>query len=142
MSKTSSTTHAQSTKILLAFAAVYIIWGSTYLGIRFAVESIPPFLMAGVRFGSAGAALYLWLRARGAPAPTLRQWRETAVIGALLIGGGNGAVSWAEQTVPSGLTALIIALTPLWFVAIEWMRDAVRPTRMVVAGLVLGLAVV
>ncbi len=140
MSKTSSTTHAQSTKILLAFAAVYIIWGSTYLGIRFAVESIPPFLMAGVRFGSAGAALYLWLRARGAPAPTLRQWRETAVIGALLIGGGNGAVSWAEQTVPSGLTALIIALTPLWFVAIEWMRDAVRPTRMVVAGLVLGLA--
>jgi drug/metabolite transporter (DMT)-like permease len=103
------------------------------------VETIPPFLMAGARFGFAGAVLYAWLRLRGAPAPTRRQWRETAIVGALLIGAGNGAVSWAEQTVPSGLTALIIALTPLWFVAIEWLRDAVRPTREVVLGLVLGL---
>lgn len=131
---------SQTTKVLLAFGAVYVIWGSTYLGIRFAVETIPPFLMAGTRFATAGALLYLWLRARGAPSPTPRQWRETAIIGALLIGGGNGAVSWAEQTVPSGLAALIIALTPLWFVAIEWLRDGVRPTRLVVLGLLLGLA--
>ncbi|MDX9757520.1 MAG: drug/metabolite exporter YedA [Bacteroidota bacterium] len=135
----SAADRGQTTKVLMAFAAVYVIWGSTYLGIRFAVETIPPFLMAGARFAIAGAVLYAWLRMRGAPPPTRRQWRETAIVGALLIGAGNGAVSWAEQTVPSGLTALIIALTPLWFVAIEWRRDAVRPTREVVLGLVLGL---
>ena len=139
LNTSSPSTGGQTTKVILAFAAVYVIWGSTYLGIRFAVETIPPFLMAGARFGFAGAVLYAWLRLRGAPAPTRRQWRETAIVGALLIGGGNGAVSWAEQTVPSGLTALIIALTPLWFVGIEWMRHAVRPSREVVLGLVLGL---
>lgn len=131
-------TRGHSTKVLLAFAAVYVIWGSTYLGIRFAVETIPPFLMAGVRFLIAGGLLYGWLRARGAPAPSVTQWRAAAIIGALLIGVGNGAVSWAEQTVPSGLTALIIALTPLWFVSIEWFQNAIRPTREVVIGLALG----
>lgn len=133
---TSSSGH--STKVLLAFAAVYVIWGSTYLGIRFAVETIPPFLMAGVRFFIAGSVLYLWLRLRGVPGPTVRQWKSMSVVGLLLIGVGNGAVSWAEQTVPSGLTALIIALTPLWFVSIEWFQHAIRPTREVVIGLALG----
>ena len=134
----STSTSGHSTKVLLAFAAVYVIWGSTYLGIRFAVETIPPFLMAGVRFFIAGSALYLWLRLRGVPGPTVRQWKSMSVVGLLLIGVGNGAVSWAEQTVPSGLTALIIALTPLWFVSIEWFQHAIRPTREVVIGLALG----
>jgi drug/metabolite transporter (DMT)-like permease len=132
-------TDASSTKIILAFAAVYVIWGSTYLGIRFAIETIPPFLMAGVRFFLAGAGLYAWLRLRGAPPPSAGQWRAMSVIGFLLIGIGNGAVSWAEQTVPSGLTALIIALTPLWFVSIEWFQHAIRPSLEVVLGLALGL---
>ncbi len=129
----------QTTKIVLAFAAVYIVWGSTYLGIRFAVETIPPFLMAGTRFFIAGAGLYLWLRLRGVKGPTRSQWKSAAIIGFLLIGGGNGAVSWAEQTVPSGLTALIIALIPLWFVVIEWMQHSIRPSLEVVLGLALGL---
>lgn len=128
-----------STKILLAFVAVYLVWGSTYLGIRFAVETIPPFLMAGTRFIIAGLVLYGVLRVRGAAAPTLPQWRAMAIIGTLLIAGGNGAVSWAEQTVPSGLTALIIALIPLWFVIIEWLQTSIPPSRGVVIGLVLGL---
>ncbi|MBE0644725.1 MAG: drug/metabolite exporter YedA [Bacteroidetes bacterium] len=139
MRKSTSTPHSQSTKILLAFAAVYVIWGSTYLGIRFAIETIPPFLMAGARFFIAGAVLFLWLRLRGVPGPTARQWRSMAIIGFLLIGAGNGAVSWAEQTLPSGLTALIIALIPLWFVTIEWFQNAIRPTLEVVLGLALGL---
>lgn len=127
-----------STRIYLAFAAVYLIWGSTYLAIRFAVETIPPFMMAGTRFLLAGAVLYLSLRLRGVPAPTMGQWRSMSVIGILLIGAGNGAVSWAEQTVPSGLTALIIALIPLWFVAIEWFQHAIKPTKEVAIGLALG----
>jgi drug/metabolite transporter (DMT)-like permease len=139
MMNPSATHYGQTTKVLLAFAAVYIIWGSTYLGIRFAIETIPPFLMAGTRFFIAGAALYLWLRLRGAPGPSMRQWRSMTIVGLLLIGVGNGAVSWAEQTVPSGLTALIIALTPLWFVCIEWFQHAIRPTVEVVLGLALGL---
>ncbi len=126
-------------KILLAFAAVYIIWGSTYLAIMFAVDTIPPFVMAGVRFFSAGAGLYLWLRLRGAPKPSMSQWRSMTIIGFLLIGIGNGTVSWVEQTLPSGLTALIIALTPFWFVSIEWIQNAIRPTREVLIGLALGL---
>ncbi|MCB2206301.1 drug/metabolite exporter YedA [bacterium] len=131
---------SQSTKILLAFLAVYVVWGSTYLAIRFAVETIPPFLMAGVRFFIAGAVLYAWLRVRGTAAPTVAQWKSMSIVGILLIAGGNGAVSWAEQTVPSGLTALIIALIPLWFVIIEWVKDAHRPSWQVALGLALGFA--
>ncbi|MFZ1730867.1 MAG: EamA family transporter [Bacteroidota bacterium] len=137
--KPASAGTSQTTKIILAFAAVYIIWGSTYLGIRFAVETIPPFLMAGTRFFIAGAGLYLWLRMRGVAGPTRPQLKSAAIIGFLLIGGGNGAVSWAEQTLPSGLTALLIALIPLWFVAIEWVQDGIRPSLKVVLGLALGL---
>lgn len=128
-----------STKIVFAFGAVYLVWGSTYLGIRFAVETIPPFLMAGTRFVIAGLVLYAVLRLRGAAAPTLPQWRAMAIVGILLIAVGNGAVSWAEQTVPSGLTALIIALIPLWFVIIEWFQTATPPKSGVVTGLALGL---
>ncbi|MCZ7554979.1 MAG: EamA family transporter [Bacteroidia bacterium] len=131
---------ASRAKVLLAFAIVYLVWGSTYLGIRFAIETIPPFIMAGVRFFAAGAILYLWLRFRGAPGPSKAQWRSMSVVGFLLIGIGNGTVSWVELTLPSGLTALIIALTPFWFVSLEWMQNAIRPTREVIVGLLLGLS--
>jgi len=95
-------------KIAAAFAAIYIIWGSTYLGIRFAIETIPPFLMAGVRFLLAGAMLYGWARVRGAPRPLRVHWRSAAIIGALLLLGGNGGVTWGEQHIASGLAALLV----------------------------------
>lgn len=129
---------APRSRILLAFAAVYVIWGSTYLGIRYAVETIPPFFMAASRFLAAGAVLYVGLRLRGAPRPTAGQWKSAAITGFLMLLMGNGAVSWAEQHVPSGVTALVIAITPLWFVSIEWAQHSIRPSRAVVAGLLLG----
>jgi drug/metabolite transporter (DMT)-like permease len=128
-------------KLVLAFLAVYIIWGSTYLAIRFGVESMPPFLMASVRFAIPGVALVWWRRARGAPAPTLPHWRSAAIVGALLLLGGNGIVTWAEQWVPSGLTALLIASVPLWMGVMNWMIEpAARPKARGIAGLFLGFA--
>ena len=96
--------------LIAGFATIYLVWGSTYLGIRVAVESLPPFLMASFRFLVAGGALLAWLRLRGEPWPTFAQWRVNAIIGIFLLLGGNGGVTWAEQFVPSGITALIIAL--------------------------------
>src|SRR5580704_7219596 len=95
-------------QVMMAFAAIYLIWGSTYLGIRVAVETIPPFVMAALRFFSAGTVLFALLLFRGAKWPTWPQWRDQAVVGAFLLLGGNALVSWAERRVPSGLTALII----------------------------------
>lgn len=127
--------------LVAAFAAVYLIWGSTYLGIRFAIETMPPFLMAGVRWILAGSLLYAWRRAKGDGAPTLRNWGAAAVVGLLLIVGGNGTVSWAQQFVPSGFTALLIAVVPVWIALLEWLRrDGTRPTPRVWAGVLLGLA--
>ncbi|MBI4417527.1 MAG: drug/metabolite exporter YedA [Ignavibacteriales bacterium] len=125
-------------KIITAFAAVYIIWGSTYLGIRFAVESIPPFLMAGTRFIIAGLILYGFVFWRGVERPTLAQWKSAAIVGAALLFLGNGGVSWAEQYVPSGITALIIAVTPVWFLIFDWWHRGYQPTPGGVMGLVLG----
>ena len=127
-------------RVIAAFAAVYIIWGSTYLAILFAIETLPPFLMAGSRFLVSGALLYGVARARGAERPERRNWAATAVIGALLLLGGNGGVVWAEQRVPSGLAALLVATVPVWMVTLEWLRGGLRPTRGVVAGLMLGMA--
>ena len=123
-------------RLLLAFAAVYVVWGSTYLAIRFAIETIPPFVVAGSRHVVAGALLYAWARARGAAAPSPVQWLTAAGLGALMLLGGNGAVTWAEQRVPSGLAAVIVATVPLWIVLLE----GERPTPRVVLGLVMGLA--
>jgi drug/metabolite transporter (DMT)-like permease len=128
-------------QVIAAFAAVYIIWGSTYLAIRYAIESIPPFLMAGVRFVIAGGALYAWTRLRGAERPTAANWRAAAIVGGLLLLGGNGAVVWAEQTVPSGIASLLVATLPLWIVVLEWARPrGVRPSAAVLVGIALGLA--
>jgi drug/metabolite transporter (DMT)-like permease len=127
-------------KIVAAFAAVYLIWGSTYLAIRFAIETIPPHLMASARFLVAGAILYAWARIRGAPRPTFTNWRAAAVVGGLLLLGGNGAVVWAETRVPSGLTALLVATVPIWMALLESLRNGGRrPAAPVIAGLVLGL---
>ena len=126
-------------KIAAAFAAIYIIWGSTFLGIRYAIETMPPFLMAGTRFLIAGAMLYAWAAIREGARPTLRHWINTAIVGALLLTVGNGAVSWAEQFIPSGLAALVVAITPLWMVIFEMMRPGGdRPNAAIIAGLALG----
>lgn len=126
--------------IIAAFAAVYLIWGSTYLGIRLAIDSIPPLLMAGSRFVIAGGALYLVMRMRGAPRPDWDHWRGSIIIGGLLLMAGNGGVCWAQQTVPSGVAALIVASVPLWIMLVDWLRpQGLRPTRRVVAGLVIGM---
>jgi drug/metabolite transporter (DMT)-like permease len=126
--------------VLAAFAAVYVVWGSTYLAIRYAVETIPPFFMVGARFLVSGALLYTWARMRGSAKPTRRQWRDAAIGGILMLCLGNGAVSWAEQKVPSGLAALLVAVVPLWVVVIEWLRPGgTRPRVAVALGVVVGL---
>lgn len=125
--------------LLLGFAAIYVIWGSTYLGIQFAIESMPPFLMAGARFLIAGSLLLAILKLRGAAWPTARQWRTNAFIGLLLLVGGNGCVAWAELTIPSGITALLIGIGPLFIVLTEWAwPGGIRPTIVTFAALLLG----
>ena len=132
-------THASRAQIIAAFASIYTVWGSTYLAISYAVETIPPFLMGGIRFVVSGALLYLWARSRGAPRPTLLHWRNAVIAGGFLLLGGNGAVVWAEQFVPSGLTALLVSILPFWLVIIEWVRPPhKKPSWPVVIGLVLG----
>jgi drug/metabolite transporter (DMT)-like permease len=126
--------------IVAAFASVYVIWGSTYLAIRFAVEEMPPFLMASARWLIAGALLLAWRRFAGDPMPTARQWGSAAIVGVALILGGNGLVSWAEQWVPSALAALIIAIVPMWIAIGMWARTKEAPSPRVAVGILLGFA--
>jgi len=127
-------------RVAIAFAAIYLIWGSTYLAIRFAIETLPPFSMAAVRFIVAGGILYAIARPR-ADRPTKLNWISAGVVGTLLLAGGNGGVVWAEQWVPSGLTALIVATVPLWMVLFDWLfAGGGRPSRTLMAGLLLGLS--
>lgn len=133
-------TSEQRMKLFFAFAAVYLVWGSTYLGIRYAIETLPPFLMAGTRFVVAGLALTTWARLRGAAWPTGAQWRTALVVGLGLLLGGNGGVVWAEQRVPSSLAALIVAAVPLSTVLLDWLRPGgTRPTGTTMLGLAIGL---
>src|SRR5262249_34933803 len=126
---------------VLAFAIVYIIWGSTYLAIRFAIESIPPLAMGGVRFSIAGLLMYAWLRGRGVPAPTFIQWRSAFIVGGCLFMIANGLICTAEQTVPSGLTALLVATVPLWMTLLDWLAfRGPRPTLRIVLGMAIGLS--
>jgi drug/metabolite transporter (DMT)-like permease len=132
---------ASPTRILLALGLVYVIWGSTYLAIRSVIETLPPFLMAGTRFLVAGAILYAWFRLRGTPAPERRHWKAALISGGLMLLGGNGLLSWAEQYVPSGLAALLVSTAPLWLVLMAWLGpDRERPRGGEIAGLLLGLA--
>jgi drug/metabolite transporter (DMT)-like permease len=130
---------ASRAQIIAAFASIYLVWGSTYLAIRYAIETIPPFTMGGIRFLISGALLYIWARYHGAPRPARLHWRNAVIAGGFLLLGGNGAVVWAEQFVPSGLTALLVSILPFWLVIIEWVRPPRRrPSGLVLVGLVLG----
>ncbi len=125
--------------IPLALFALYLIWGSTYLGIRFALESYPPFLLAGIRFLCAGLVLYGFLRLRGMASPTPLQWRNAAFTGLLLLGMGNGLVCFAEERVSSGIAAVAVASMPL-FAALFTGLYGQWPNRREVAGLAIGFA--
>jgi drug/metabolite transporter (DMT)-like permease len=125
--------------VALAFLAVYLVWGSTYLAIRFAVETLPPLSMAGVRFVVSGAILYAWIRSRGVARPERRQWWPATAAGGLMILVGNGGVVLAERVVPSGLAALMVAATPLWLAAIQWaLPGGSPPDRRAALGLLAG----
>jgi drug/metabolite transporter (DMT)-like permease len=119
--------------------SVWIVWGSTYLAIRFAVETIPPFLMAGSRFLIAGGVLYIWRRLVGDTPPAKVEWRSAVIVGWLLLMGANGGVSWAEQHVVSGVAALLVALAPMWMVIIDAIiPGGRRPNKWAILGVVIG----
>src|SRR6266496_1305360 len=125
--------------IILAFAALYLIWGSTYLGIRFAIETIPPFLMAGARFLIAGLIMYAIAWSQGIGQSTWPNWRTSLIIGACLLLGGNGGVTISEKYIDSGLAALIVATVPIYIVVLGWASGmAPRPTPIVWLGLAGG----
>jgi len=140
MTNTPVTKTASPAAIWAGMLSIYIVWGSSYLAMRFAVQTIPPFLMAGTRFLLAGGFLLALRFLRGDRMPTLRQWRSAAIIGMFLLLGGNGLVVWAEQTVPSGITALLIGATPLWLVLLEGIFCRRKPSLPVLAGVLIGLA--
>lgn len=131
---------ASAGAIWAALIAVYLFWGSTFLGIRFALESFPPFLFSGARFAVAGAILYTFARARGAGRPTRTHWLSAAIVGLLLLSAGNGVVSWAEQVLPSGLVALTVSSSPLWMVLLDRVFNGVGLTWPRLLGVAVGLA--
>lgn len=140
---TSGTTthHPPRLLVWLAFVAIYVIWGSTYLAIRIVVETMPAFFSAGIRFVIAGILLFLFLRSRGIALPSPAQWRHSVITGTLLLLGGNGLVVWAERSVSSGRVALLVALAPVWFATLEWLRPGgKRPDAKTIVGIVVGLA--
>lgn len=128
--------------LIAAFAAVYIFWGSTYLAIKYAIETLPPFLMAGARFAFAGSILFLWARfAKDYETPTLKQWKTSLIVGTLLLLGGNGGVVLAQHYIPSSLAALLVATEPLWIVVLSWTwLGHGRPNWKVGLGLLVGFA--
>ena len=132
---------SQRLKLLVAFFLIYFIWGSTYLAIRYAIETMPPFLMAGTRFLVAGCLMYGFLRLRGAASPSLEQWRKLSIVGVFMFLGGNGFVVWAEQYITSGLAALLVALLPLWLMLFDWLwANGPRPNGTALCGIALGIA--
>ncbi|MCZ2126420.1 MAG: EamA family transporter [Anaerolineales bacterium] len=127
------------TKLWTALLALWIVWGSTYLAIRFAVETIPPFLHSALRFLVSGMILVLWRRAAGDAIPTKSNWKATAVVGVFLLLGGNGLVGLAEKNVPSGIAALMITTSPFWLVLFESFRSGgTKPSLQTILGLILG----
>lgn len=130
--------YARHAPVLLAFATIYLVWGSTYLAIAVAVETLPPFLMVAVRMLAAGGVLYGYARWRGAAAFTRAEWGFAITNGALLFLGGYGIIAWAEQRVASGITALLATTAPFWLVLLQWATDRARPTLRTWLGLALG----
>ena len=132
---------APNLRTALAFLAVYLIWGSTYLAIRYAIETLPGLLMAGARYVVAGSVVFAWGLRGTEERPSPRSWREAFLLGGLFFLGGNGAVVWAERRVPSGVAALLIATMPLWVVLLDWSRPrGSRPHAIVALGVALGFA--
>ncbi len=130
-----------SLPVMAALGAVYLFWGTTYLGMKFAIETLPPLTMLGMRFGTAGALLYAFKRLRGLPAPTRDEWKGASLVGGLMLLGGTGGVVWAEQFVPSNIAAIIIATVPLWMLLIRWLiqREG-RPGMLSITGILLGFS--
>ena len=126
--------------LVAAYAAIYVIWGTTYLAIRYAVETLPPLTMAGVRFTIAGGVLFIVARWKGDAAPTAANWRATALIGAMFFLVSHGCLSWAEQRIPSGMAALAVSTIPLWTTLAGWAFGESRLTVRTWVGLTLGLA--
>jgi len=130
-------------RVWIALLVVYVVWGSTYLAIRVAIDTLPPFLMAGVRFLVAGGLLFAWAERRGdrdGDAPGWPQWRAAAIVGAGLFLGGNGGVVFAESRIPSGVAALLVATLSLWMAILAWLVHGERPSRRAAIGLPLGFA--
>jgi drug/metabolite transporter (DMT)-like permease len=139
MSAPTSEHPPNATLLLVSFAVVYIVWGSTFYAIRVGIESFPPFLLAGLRHLSAGLIFYPVFRITSRDKPTFAQWRTAFITGVLLLGVGNGTVSWTEKTVPSGIAALLVATVSLWMVLVDWIRPGgVRPAPRVIAGFLFG----
>ena len=125
--------------VWLALSAVYLIWGSTYLAIRFTVETAPPFLSAAARFAISGAFLFSWRRVAGDPNPTPLEWRNAAIVGVFLLVGGNGGVVWAAQFIASSLSALLVATVPLWMILFDTLRrGGAGPGGYALAGILIG----
>jgi drug/metabolite transporter (DMT)-like permease len=136
-------TPTRGAPIWLGMLVLYVVWGSTYLGIAIAVDSIPPFLMAAARFLLAGSILLAWSIAREGRSfalPSRREWRDSAIVGALLLGGGNGLVAFGELTVPSGIAALLVALMPVWVAILGGIFLGDRLPRLAVIGIAIGFA--
>ena len=126
-------------QIFIALVAVYLFWGGTYLAMKVAIDTIPPFLMGGLRFFIAGTMVYLWEWQKGAPHPPKSQWLGAAKVGGLLLVCSMGGLVWAEQFVPSGIAAIIFATIPVWMALISWMfQGGSRPKNLVIAGLTIG----
>ena len=126
--------------IVGALMTVYILWGGTYLAMKVAIETLPPFTMAGIRFLIAGAIMYIWQVARGVKKPQKRHWKNAAIVGGTMLLGGNGSIVWAEQFVSSGIAAIIFATVPFWVMLLSWLwQGGKRPNGMVLGGVVLGL---
>ena len=141
-SRPASTVRPRLALVIAALGVLYIVWGSTYLGIRIAIDTIPPLLMASVRFALAGIVLYVWAVRQGdtrGDRPGRKQWIATAVVGVLLLAGGNGGVTWGEQFVPTGIAALLIASVPIWIVVFAHFTGDDRLTWPVAVGLLIGI---
>lgn len=125
--------------VVVALLSVYIVWGSTYLGIKIAIETFPPFLMAGIRFLIAGVFLYGFVVVKEKKQPKLIEWRDTTIIGTLLLLGGNGLVVIAEKTIPSSIAAIVIATVPLWMIVIAWLlKSQTKPNKSTLIGTFIG----
>jgi len=132
---------SRATLVLICFAIVYIVWGSTFYAIRIGIQSFPPHLLAGLRYFGVGLFFFPAFRVLTREKPTFAQWRTTFIAGCLLFAVGNGTVSWAELKVPSGIAALLVATVSLWMVLIDWLRPGgSRPPPRVLVGFVLGFA--